>query len=44
MLTNKEFFKYKYKNFLINSEDCAQYLWNEIILNISLQNFNKINA
>ena len=44
MLTNKDFFKNKYKNFLNNSEDCAQYLWNEIILNISLQNFNKINA
>ena len=44
MLTNEKFFKNKYKNFLNNSEDCSQYLWNEIILNISLQNLNKINT
>ena len=44
ILTNKDFFKNKYKNFLNYSDDCGQYLWNEIILNISLQNINKINT
>ncbi len=38
MLVNKSFFDLKYENFLNNKEDCSQYLWNELILNISIQN------
>ena len=38
LLTNKKFFEIKYNNFLNNTEDSSQYLWNELILNISLQN------
>ena len=41
LLTNKEFFKTKYNNFLNKTEDCSQYIWNELILNITLQNLNK---
>ena len=38
LLINKFFFKQKYENFLNKKEDCAQYIWNELILNITLQN------
>ena len=38
LLINKIFFKQKYDNFLNKKEDCAQYIWNELILNITLQN------
>ena len=41
LLTNKDFFKVKYTNFLNKTEDCSQYIWNELILNITLQNLNK---
>ena len=41
LLTNKDFFKVKYSNFLSKTEDCSQYIWNELILNITLQNLNK---
>ena len=41
LLTNTDFFKAKYNNFLNKTEDCSQYLWNELILNITLQNLNK---
>ena len=41
LLTNVDFFKTKYNNFLNKTEDCSQYLWNELILNITLQNLNK---
>ena len=40
LLTNKDFFKIKYNNFLSKTEDCSQYIWNELILNITLQNLN----
>ena len=40
LLTNKDFFKIKYSNFLNKTEDCGQYIWNELILNITLQNLN----
>ena len=40
LLTNKDFFKVKYTNFLNKNEDCSQYIWNELILNITLQNLN----
>ena len=39
-LTNEDFFNKKYDNFTKNKEDCSQYLWNELILNISLQNLD----
>ena len=41
LLTNKDFFKIKYSNFLNKTEDCSQYVWNELILNLTLQNLNK---
>ncbi len=44
LLTNKDFFKSKYKNLLNKTEDCSQYIWNELILNIALQNLNKSKA
>ena len=40
LLTNRDFFKTKYSNFLNKTEDCSQYIWNELILNITLQNLN----
>ena len=42
ILVNESFFRKKYENFLNNQEDCSQYLWNEIILNICIQNLRKI--
>ena len=44
LLTNKDFFKNKYSNFLNKTEDCSQYIWNELILNITLQNLKKSRA
>ena len=44
ILTNKDFFNTKYKNFLEKREDCSQYIWNELILNLSLQNYYKIRS
>ena len=41
LLTNKIFFLNKYNNFLNKTEDCSQYIWNELILNITLQNLFK---
>jgi len=38
ILVNINFFNEKYENFLNKKEDCSQYLWNELILNLSLQN------
>lgn len=38
LLSNKDFFKTKYKKYLDQKEDYSQYLWNELILNICLQN------
>ena len=40
-LVNKSFFENKYSNFLNGTEDCSQYIWNELMLNITLQNLNK---
>ena len=28
-------------NFLSKTENCGQYLWNEVMLNLALQNLNK---
>ena len=44
ILINKDFFDEKYKKYLKNSEDCGQYLWNEIILNLTLQNLKNIKS
>ena len=44
ILTNKNFFKNKYNNFITNKEDCTQYLWNELILNLSIQNLKKVRS
>ncbi len=41
LLTNKPFFIKKYNNFLNKNEDCSQYIWNELILNITLQNLKR---
>jgi len=38
ILINKDFFDKKYSNFLNKSDDCSEYLWAELIINISLQN------
>ena len=45
LLVNKEFFIEKYEKFINKNEDYSQYIWNELILNITLQNLkiNKIN-
>ena len=41
LLTNTDFFKTKYNNFLSKTEDCGQYLWTEVMLNLALKNLNK---
>jgi asparagine synthase (glutamine-hydrolysing) len=41
LLLNKDFFKEKYNNFLNKKDDCSQYIWTELMLNLSLQNLNK---
>ena len=45
LLINKNFFIRKYDNFIKKNEDNSQYIWNELMLNIALQNLNinKIN-
>ena len=40
LLLNKKFFIEKYNNFINKNEDNSQYIWNELMLNISLQNLN----
>ena len=35
LLINKDFFTKKYNNFLQKKEDCGQYIWNELMLNIT---------
>ena len=40
LLLNKNFFIEKYNNFINKNEDNSQYIWNELMLNISLQNLN----
>ncbi len=44
ILINEKFFREKYNSFLMKKEDCSQYLWNELILNISIQNLRKIRS
>ena len=44
ILINPTFFDSKYKKFLEKSEDCSQYIWNELILNITLQNLKKTRS
>ena len=39
-LINKDYFKKKYKEYLINNNN-ETYIWNELILNISRQNLEK---
>ena len=45
LLVNKDFFIKKYEMFVKKNEDYSQYIWNELILNITLQNLRveKIN-
>jgi len=45
LLINKNFFIKKYDNFVKKKEDNSQYIWNELMLNIALQNLkvSKIN-
>ena len=38
LVNNYTFFKKKYKSFLNHNKDNTQYLWNELILNLSIQN------
>ena len=38
LLINKDFFNNKYKSFIEGNEDNSQYIWNELMLNIVLQN------
>jgi len=38
LLTNKSFFYNKYHDYLIKKKDYSTYLWNELILNLTLQN------
>jgi asparagine synthase (glutamine-hydrolysing) len=42
ILINDKFFEEKYNKFLLNKENCSQYLWNELILNLCIQNLKKI--
>ena len=44
ILINEKFFREKYNNFIKKREDCSQYLWNELILNLSIQNLRKIRS
>ena len=43
LLTNKTFFYEKYNCYLLKKKDYSNYLWNELILNLTLQNINKKN-
>ena len=38
LIDNHEFFKIKYDEHINNERDNSQYLWNEIVLNLSLKN------
>jgi len=38
LLINKNFFIRKYEDFINKNEDNSQYIWNELMLNIALQN------
>ena len=42
LIDNHEFFKIKYDEHINNERDNSQYLWNEIVLNLSLKNLNSI--
>ena len=42
LIENNNFFENKYQEYLNNKNDYSQYLWNEIILNISLKNLRNI--
>jgi asparagine synthase (glutamine-hydrolysing) len=44
ILINENFFRAKYSSFIKKREDCSQYLWNELILNLSIQNLRKIRS
>ena len=38
LVSNYTFFQKKYKSFLNDNKDNTHYLWNELILNLSIQN------
>ena len=38
LVNNYSFFQRKYESYLNNNKDNSQYLWNELILNLSIQN------
>ena len=40
LIMNYDFFKKKYSAYLKNQNDYSPYLWNELILNLSIQNLN----
>ena len=40
LVTNYSFFQKKYKSYLNDNQDNSQYLWNELILNLSIKNLN----
>tara|TARA_Y100000590_G_C15612318_1_gene974332 strand:- start:635 stop:1408 length:774 start_codon:yes stop_codon:yes gene_type:complete len=40
IIYNYDFFNEKYSTYLNNDKDYSQYLWNELILNLSIQNLN----
>jgi len=44
ILINENFFRAKYSSFIKKRENCSQYLWNELILNLSIQNLRKIRS
>ena len=41
ILLNKNFFISKYNNYLNKKDDCGEYIWNELVLNLTIQNFYK---
>jgi len=42
LIDNYEFFKIKYDEYINNERDNSQYLWNELVLNLSLKNLRSI--
>jgi asparagine synthase (glutamine-hydrolysing) len=42
LIENNKFFENKYQEYLDNKNDNSQYLWNEIVLNLSLNNLNTL--
>ena len=42
LIENYEFFKIKYDEYINGKHDNSQYLWNELVLNLSLKNLRSI--